>query len=59
MEKRIDAYSIKPSGEGPFPGILFVHPAPGSIDTFLDEAIALAGIVTMSLAIYVPVIIAV
>jgi dipeptidyl aminopeptidase/acylaminoacyl peptidase len=53
-EKRIDAYMIKPSGEGPFPSIIFVHPAPGSRDTFLDEAIAMAEIGAMSLVIEAP-----
>ena len=53
-EKRIDAYLIKPSGEGPFPGIIFVHPAPGSRDTFLDEAINLAEIGAMSLLVDAP-----
>ncbi len=53
-EKRIDAYLIKPSDEGPFPGIIFVHPAPGSRDTFLDEAIAMAEIGAMSLVIDAP-----
>lgn len=53
-EKRIDAYLIKPSGEGPFPGVMFVHPGPGSRDTFLDEAIALAENGAMSLVINAP-----
>src|SRR3712207_3498932 len=36
------AYLVAPSGEGSFAGVIFVHPAPGDRDTFLDEAIILA-----------------
>lgn len=38
----LKAYWVMPNGEGPFPAILFVHPAPGSRDTFLGEAVTLA-----------------
>lgn len=41
-EGRIRAYLVVPAGEGPFPGIIFVHPGPGNRSSFLDEAITLA-----------------
>jgi dipeptidyl aminopeptidase/acylaminoacyl peptidase len=41
-EGRIRAYLVAPAGEGPFPGIIFVHPGPGSRSSFLDEAMTLA-----------------
>lgn len=53
-EKRINAYLVKPLGEGPFSGIIFVHPGPGSRDTFLDEAIEIAENGAMSLLIDAP-----
>jgi dienelactone hydrolase len=40
--KRVKAYWVTPPGEGPFPGVLFVHPGPGDRSTFLDEAVLLA-----------------
>ena len=39
---RIKAYQVVPSGKGPFAGVIFVHPGPGSRSSFLDEAVALA-----------------
>jgi len=39
---RTKAYLVTPPGKGPFPGIIFVHPAPGNRATFLDESIMLA-----------------
>jgi hypothetical protein len=39
---RIRAYLVMPPGNGPFAGVIFVHPGPGSRSTFLDEAITLA-----------------
>jgi cephalosporin-C deacetylase-like acetyl esterase len=39
---RIRAYLVSPPGVGPFAGVIFVHPGPGSRSSFLDEAIALA-----------------
>ena len=39
---RIRAYLVVPPGNGPFAGIIFVHPGPGSRSSFLDEALALA-----------------
>lgn len=53
-EKRINAYLVKPPGEGPFSGIIFVHPGPGSRDTFLDEAIEIAENGAMSLLMDAP-----
>lgn len=53
-EKIINAYLVKPQGEGPFPGIIFVHPGPGSRDTFLDEAVEMAEKGAMSLLIDAP-----
>ncbi|MDD2754621.1 MAG: alpha/beta fold hydrolase [Methanothrix sp.] len=40
--ERVRAYLVAPAGEGPFPGIIFVHPGPGNRSSFLDEAITLA-----------------
>jgi len=40
--ERIRAYLVAPAGEGPFPGIIFVHPGPGNRSSFLDEAMTLA-----------------
>jgi cephalosporin-C deacetylase-like acetyl esterase len=39
---RIRAYLVVPPGNGPFAGVIFVHPGPGSRSSFLDEAITLA-----------------
>ena len=39
---RVEALLVTPPGEGPYPGVLFVHPAPGDRHTFLDEAVRLA-----------------
>ncbi|MFZ2472732.1 MAG: alpha/beta fold hydrolase [Methanothrix sp.] len=41
-EGRIRAYLVVPPGKGPFAGVIFVHPGPGSRSSFLDEALALA-----------------
>jgi uncharacterized protein len=41
-DERIRAYLVAPAGEGPFPGIIFVHPGPGNRSSFWDEAITLA-----------------
>jgi uncharacterized protein len=38
---RIRAYLVAPAGKGPFAGIIFLHPGPGSRSSFLDEAITL------------------
>ncbi|MDD2836189.1 MAG: hypothetical protein PHY05_08565 [Methanothrix sp.] len=32
--ERIRAYLVAPAGEGPFPGIIFVHPGPGNRSSF-------------------------
>ena len=39
---RVPAYLVRPPGTGPFPAVIFVHPAPGSRGTFLDESVMLA-----------------
>jgi pimeloyl-ACP methyl ester carboxylesterase len=39
---RIRAYQVAPPGKGPFAGVIFVHPGPGSRSSFLDEALTLA-----------------
>ncbi len=39
---RIRAYLVEPAGNGPFAGIVFVHPGPGSRSDFLEEAEILA-----------------
>ncbi|MCX6676408.1 MAG: alpha/beta fold hydrolase [Methanothrix sp.] len=39
---RIRAYQVVPQGNGPFAGVIFVHPGPGSRSSFLDEALTLA-----------------
>lgn len=39
---RIRAYLVVPPGNGPFAGVIFVHPGPGSRSSFLDEALTLA-----------------
>lgn len=39
---RIPAYLVRPPGTGPFPAVIFVHPAPGNRATFLDESVILA-----------------
>jgi uncharacterized protein len=49
--RRIDAYLVTPMVGSSFPGILFVHPLPGSRKSFLDEAIRLAERRVCSLAV--------
>jgi len=39
--ERLQAYWVVPAGEGPFPGVIYVHPAPGDRTTFLEEAVLL------------------
>ena len=51
---RIMAFLVKPPGEGPFSGIVFLHPGPGSRSTFLDEAVTLARMGSVSLLIDAP-----
>ena len=51
---RITAYWVVPDGVGPFPAVLFIHPAPGTKDTFLDEAVTLAHLGGASLLIDAP-----
>jgi dipeptidyl aminopeptidase/acylaminoacyl peptidase len=40
--RTINAYLVTPIVGHSFPGVLFVHPAPGSRNTFLEEAMKLA-----------------
>ncbi len=51
---RVSAYLMKPEGNGPFAGIIFVHPGPGDRSSFLDEAITLAKMGAVSLLINAP-----
>jgi len=56
---RTVAYLVKPQGEGPFAGILFLHrriPAVANRSTFLDEAVAMAqhGVICLLLQGYYP-----
>jgi uncharacterized protein len=51
---RIAAYLVAPPPNGPVPAIVFIHPAPGTRATFLDEAIALARDGAASLLIDAP-----
>jgi len=53
-QEKIKAYLVMPSGSGPFAGIVFLHPGPGSRSTFLDEALILAGKGASSLLIEAP-----
>jgi dienelactone hydrolase len=39
---RVPAYLVRPPGTGPFPAVIFVHAAPGSRESFLDESVMLA-----------------
>jgi dienelactone hydrolase len=51
---RVAAFLVVPPGEGTFPGVIFVHPAPGNRYTFLDEAAELAQYGAVSLLIDAP-----
>ncbi len=51
---RVTAYLVTPPGAGPFAGVMFVHPAPGSRATFLDESVALAQQGALGLLIEAP-----
>lgn len=48
------AYLVMPPGAGRFAGIIYVHPGPGSRDTFLDEAVMLARRGAVSLLVDAP-----
>ncbi|WP_214020783.1 S9 family peptidase [Methanoculleus sp.] len=50
----VRAYMVVPAGEGPWPGLLFPHPGPGSRATFLGEAVTLAGRGAVSLLVDAP-----
>jgi cephalosporin-C deacetylase-like acetyl esterase len=52
--KRISAYLVQPSSKDALAGLVFVHPAPGSRSSFLDEAATLARMGTASLLINAP-----
>jgi len=47
---KVTAYLVEPEGNGPFAGVLFLHPGQWDRSSFLDEAVAFAriGAVTMS-----------
>jgi cephalosporin-C deacetylase-like acetyl esterase len=53
-DRRINAYLVTPTIGHSFPGILFVHPMPGSRRTFLDEALKLAEHRICSIAVDAP-----
>lgn len=52
--ERWPAFLVEPGGAGPWPAILWAHPAPGSRDTYLDEAVALARGGALSLLVTFP-----
>jgi len=52
--RRISAYLVTPIVGHSFPGILFVHPLPGSRKSFLDEALKLADRRVCSIAVDAP-----
>ena len=41
-QEKIRAYLVEPYGEGPFAGVIYVHPSPGNRETFLEEAVEMA-----------------
>jgi dienelactone hydrolase len=49
---RVPAYLVVPPGEGPFPGVLFMHQGFGSRNSFLDEAVDLANKGVVSLLVH-------
>lgn len=51
---RVTAYLVLPSGKGQFAGLIFMHPKPGSRNSFLNEAISLAQAGAVSLLIDAP-----
>ncbi|HBL31272.1 MAG TPA: hypothetical protein DD490_30970 [Acidobacteria bacterium] len=51
---RVPALLLLPEGEGPFPGVLVMHGAPGTARTYLPEAEALARRGAVALAISAP-----
>jgi pimeloyl-ACP methyl ester carboxylesterase len=51
---RVEAFLVTPVGARKAPGVIFVHPAPGSRYTFLDEALQLAHHGAVSLLIDAP-----
>ena len=51
---RIKAYWVVPAGNGPFAGLIFVHPGPGDRANFLDEAVLLAERGAASLVVEAP-----
>jgi dienelactone hydrolase len=52
--RRVNAYLVTPMIGHSFPGVLFVHPLPGSRKSFLDEAMKLADSRICSLAVDAP-----
>ena len=53
-DERVQAYWLAPVGAGPFPGVVFVHPAPGDRTTFLEEAVLLGKHGMASLVVEAP-----
>ncbi len=54
MGRRYRAYLVRPPGNGPWAGLIFVHPGLGARTDFLDEALQLAGAGALSLLIEAP-----
>lgn len=52
--KRNSAYLVRPSSKDALAGMVFVHPAPGSRSSFLEDAATLAKMGTASLLINAP-----
>ena len=51
---RVTAYLVKPSGQGPFPAILYVHWGQGNRSEFLSEAVMMARLGAIGLLIDAP-----
>jgi dienelactone hydrolase len=52
--QRVQAYWVIPEREGPIPGVVYVHPAPGDRTTFLEEAVLLGKQGVASLVVEAP-----
>jgi dienelactone hydrolase len=52
--ERIQGYWVAPASDGPFPAVVYVHPAPGDRSAFLEEAVQLAQQGTASLLVEAP-----
>lgn len=56
LDREVGAYLVVPTGEGPFPAVVFLHKYPGDKDQFLDEAKMMAkmGVVSLLVEGYFP-----